>query len=133
MIEQLKYHEGFRAKPYKCTMDYLTIGYGTNLETRGITEAEAEMLLLNDLAEIEQRLDKLGLLSGHNDARRAALINMGYQLGVAGLLNFKNMLGFMRDKNYRLAADEALDSRWSMQTPNRAKEIAEQIRSGEWQ
>ena len=40
-IEQIKKHEGLELKVYTCTAGRLTIGYGRNLEDRGITEEEA--------------------------------------------------------------------------------------------
>lgn len=50
LIEQLKRHEGFSAKPYFCTANKLTIGYGRNLDDVGITESEASELLRQDIA-----------------------------------------------------------------------------------
>ena len=35
--ETLTRHEGFRDKPYKCSMGYWTIGIGRNLETVGLS------------------------------------------------------------------------------------------------
>ena len=49
LIAQLKRHESLELKPYKCTSGKLTIGVGRNLEDIGITEQEAELLLLNDI------------------------------------------------------------------------------------
>ena len=39
----------------------------------------------------------------------------------------------LKDENYATAAKELLDSRWAKQVGNRAKEVAEQLRTGEWQ
>jgi len=41
----LEFEEGLKLKPYKCPAGKLTIGIGRNLEDRGITEQEAQMLL----------------------------------------------------------------------------------------
>jgi lysozyme len=35
----------------------------------------------------------------------------------------------LKERDYKKAADEMLDSRWAKQTPNRAKELAEIMRS----
>ena len=134
LLDQVKFDEGLRLSVYKCTANKLTIGYGRNLEDNGISEDEAEELLLNDLARIEAALDREYLLvDTHNDARQSVLMNMAYQMGVRGLLGFKIMLGAYRGKDYSTAADEMLNSRWAKQTPGRAKRLAEQMRSGEWQ
>lgn len=133
MIEQLKQHEGLELKPYRCTSGKLTIGYGRNLEAKGISKGEAEVMLFSDIAEVEEKLVRAGLLSGLNDARKAVLINMAFQLGFNGLSKFRNMLAAVQSEQYVLAASEMLDSLWAKQTPNRAKELSEQMLTGEFQ
>ena len=49
LVDTIKRHEGLRLKPYLCTAGKLTIGYGRNLETNGISGDEAEYLLKNDI------------------------------------------------------------------------------------
>ncbi|MAI64813.1 MAG: glycoside hydrolase [Alteromonas sp.] len=132
-IRQIKRHEGLKLKPYKCTAGKLTIGYGRNLEDRGIDKDEAEQMLLRDMCEVEEQLFDKGLLDGLNDARKAVLINMGFQLGITGLLKFKRMLSALANHEYELAAKEMLDSRWAKQTPGRAKELYDQMATGEFQ
>jgi len=133
MIEQLKQHEGLELKPYRCTSGKLTIGYGRNLEAKGISKGEAEAMLFSDIAEVEDKLVRAGFLSGLNDARKAVLINMAFQLGFKGLSKFRNMLAAVQSEQYDLAASEMLDSLWAKQTPNRAKELSEQMLTGEFQ
>lgn len=132
-INQIKQHEGLKLKPYKCTAGKLTIGYGRNLEDKGINKSEAEEMLLRDICEVEERLFDAGLLDSQNDARKAVLINMAFQLGFNGLLGFKNMLEAVRRHEYELAGKEMLNSRWAMQTPTRAKELYDQMVTGEFQ
>ena len=134
MIEQIKLHEGLRLKPYKCTEGYLTIGYGRNLETNGISPDEAEEMLLADLSDVEESLHRHELLiEQHSDSRRAVLINMAFQIGVQGLLKFKNTIKAYKHYDYEKAAEEMLDSKWANQTPKRARLLAEQMRTGIWQ
>ena len=130
LIEQLKRHEGLRLKPYKCTMGYDTIGYGRNLETNGISKEEAETMLVNDMVSVMGQLSARGLLQDHTKPRQDVLVNMAFQMGVSGLLKFKNMIAALDDRNYSEAAKQMLDSRWAKQTPNRANELAEQMRTG---
>ena len=49
LVDQIKRHEGFRSKVYKCSAGKWTIGYGRNVEDVGITVTEAEYLLDKDL------------------------------------------------------------------------------------
>ena len=134
LLDQLKRHEGFVGYAYTDHLGYLTIGYGRLIDgERGgrITETEASLLLNNDVDRVIDALsDKLPRLHKHPDSVQNALINMAFQLGISGLLNFTNMLSALERYDYNTAADEALDSLWAQQTPERAREVSSMIRSG---
>jgi len=129
--EQLKRHEGCVLHAYQDHLGYTTIGYGRLIDERrggGISQAEAEALLSNDIARvvglIESEIDNLHTLP---ERVQHALINMGFQLGVTGLMAFTKMLAALKANDWELAAEEALNSRWAEQTPRRAHEIAKMI------
>lgn len=129
----LKKQEGYRKEPYLCTEGYWTVGYGRNLETNGIDEEEAEYLLKRDIARCRSELtEAIVFFSALDTVRQDALINMAFQMGVVGLMKFKNMLYHLSYGNYEKSAEEALDSRWAKQTPVRARQVAELIRTGEY-
>jgi lysozyme len=46
-------------------------------------------------------------------------------------MRFKKTLAALEARDFDRAADEALDSLWARQTPNRAERIAAAIRKGE--
>lgn len=129
-IQQLKIDEGFRGEPYKCTAGKTTIGYGRNLEANPITEDEAEYLLLNDLRKVENQLKGRPFFDKLNNTRKDVIINMSFNLGLAGVLKFQNMISAIVESDYNRAADEMLDSRWAKQVGNRAKRLSDKIRSG---
>ena len=52
--------------------------------------------------------------------RRAVLLSMAYQMGVDGLMKFKNMWAAINRQDWDDAADQMLDSKWARQTPERA-------------
>ena len=137
ILQQLKRDEGFRGEPYKCTEGYWTIGFGRNLETNPLTMDEAEILLENDVNHTLERLIAVDLLPSITldelTPRQAVWVNMAFQMGVSGVLRFKKAIRAYLDEDYRTCAEEMLDSRWSMQTPNRAHRLADQMISGEWQ
>lgn len=56
------------------------------------------------------------------------MANMAYQLGVSGVLRFRKMLEALRAGDREKAAEEALDSAWATQTPERAQRVARLIR-----
>lgn len=131
IIEQLKQDEGLRLRPYHCTEGKLTIGYGRNLDDVGISPAEAEAMLKADVDAVEADLRRrLPVFATLNEARRDALINMGFQLGVDGLLKFKLMIAALERQDWDEVGRQALDSRWAGQTPLRAGRVALQLQTG---
>ena len=129
-IAMLEIDEGLKLKPYRCTAGKLTIGYGRNLEDRGITIAEAEYLLQNDVECFHAQLSKFPAFAKLNEARQAVLINMAFNLGVDGLRNFKMMWAAISLDNYQGAAVQMLQSKWAGQVGERAKRLAEIMRRG---
>lgn len=125
LIEHIKEEEGFRGTPYKDTLGYLTIGYGTKLP---LDEAEAELLLTHRLKKMQKQLHRrITELYGEvqlPDKVWEILYHMSYQLGVQGVMNFKKMLGAIVNGNYIEASREMLDSKWALQTPNRAERLS---------
>lgn len=128
--EQLILHEGLRRKPYRCTEGYLTIGVGLNLDA-GITEDEAIWLLQNRLKGIIAQLEQYDWYTKLDPIRQKVLIDMAYNLGMAGLLKFRRMIAAIELGDYEAAADQMLDSRWARQVKTRADRLAEMMRTGE--
>lgn len=129
VIAWIKKCEGYNPRPYKDSLGVLTIGYGTNLE-QGLSEKQCNYLML---CEIQTCLDELNHYSWYtkqSPARKDALLNMCYNLGMPRLLTFKKMIKALDNMDYANAAKEALDSLWAKQVGNRAKDVALQIREG---
>ena len=57
----IKKHEGLSLKPYKCTAGKLTIGYGRNIEDKGISQEEAERFLDDRLYEFRDKMVGTGV------------------------------------------------------------------------
>lgn len=134
IIKQLLRDEGLLLKPYQDSVGKWTIGIGRNLSDVGITESEAYGLLHNDLEKVAKQLkEELPWLDSLSVERRAVLGNMCFNLGIAGLMQFKKFLTALRLGNYEHAAIEMLDSKWAKQVGPRAVRLAAQIRTGVWQ
>ena len=133
LVSQLKRHEGLRLKAYKCTAGKVSIGFGRNLDDRGITQAEADLMLENDVLFLMSILPaKISFFNELDKARADVLVNMAFNLGVNGLLKFKKMLAAIDDGYFTRAAAEMLDSKWAFQVGDRALELAEQMKTGEY-
>ena len=79
--EQLKRHEGYRDKPYRCTAGKLTIGFGRNLTDNGISRKEAEIMLRDDVIECVKDLEIIFTQKGFKSFPfevQQVLINMRY-------------------------------------------------------
>ena len=140
LLNQLRRHEGLRLDPYKCSEGYLTIGYGRNIETNGISDAEAEFMLLNDLVACESELNDEGWYNQLDEVRRAVVLNMSFNLGKPKLMQFKKFIGALSDDDYETASKEMVTgsdgvspSKWASQVGSRAYELADQMRTGQWQ
>lgn len=135
LIEELKRDEGCVLHAYQDSLGYTTIGIGRMIDERrggGISQDEAEYLLANDIERVTRALqERVDCFNDLDDVRQRSLVNMAFQLGIGGLLKFKKMLAAMDDEQWSTAANEALDSRWAQQTPERAKRIAYMIETGE--
>ncbi len=133
--EMIQRHEGFSRWVYKDTVGKWTIGIGRNVDKNGgpgITEDEALFLLSNDLQSINtEATQAFPWFSSLNDARQAAIIDMIYNIGMAGFQRFKQTISFLAQGNYPAAADEMLKSTWAVQVGARATELAGIIRTGE--
>lgn len=132
--EQLTRDEGLRLKPYTDSVGKLTVGVGRNLTDVGLSHDEAMMLLRNDIAHAANLLKKVfPWTESLDEARRGALINMSFNMGVAGLAGFHNFLAKLQAGDYPGAAAEMLDSKWAEQVGPRAQRLSRQIETGEWQ
>ena len=130
--EQLVRHEGLRLKPYRCTAGKLTIGIGRNLDDCGISQSEAYIMLINDIMNCEKQLQSKipDIYNGLDEVRKSVLLNMCFNLGINGLLGFKNTLAFVKAGDWERAANNMLVSRWAKQVGRRAIELSELMRKG---
>lgn len=127
--EKLAQHEGLRLRKYKDTKGVLTIGIGYNLEanmlnlpeseiksmmTIGITEEKAYSLLKQCCNKVEAELQRnIKFYSKLDSNTRYVLIELAFNLGIAGLLKFKKTLALIEKGDYKGASKELLNSKWA--------------------
>jgi lysozyme len=151
--QQLIRHEGLRLREYRCSAGKRTIGVGHNLADNGvpgwlkgrdlvhagISEIEADRLLVEDITDCVDQLTATipTLYAKLCDCRQAVLVNMCFNMGIGngdkGLLSFKNTLAYMASGEFDKAADGMLASKWAKQVGKRAIELSQQMRKGLWQ
>ena len=130
MTQELKIDEGFKPCVYQCTAGKPTIGYGHNLEDNELPEPIAENLLIHDYMKFYDKLCEHQWFCEMDDYRKRIIINMAYNIGISGLLRFRNMIAAIRNKDFNEAADEMVNSNWYDQVGSRSVRLVKMMRNG---
>lgn len=138
LVRQLNGDEGRKACVYQDHLGFWTIGVGRLVDARkpgaGLRPKEMDYLLANDIDDrVQQLTQRLPWFIQLDEARQGVLLNMSFQLGVDGLLAFKNTLALVQQGKYMEASTAMLQSKWAGQTPERAKRLSDQMATGVWQ
>jgi lysozyme len=134
LIEELRRDEGVRHSAYQDSRGFWTIGVGRLIDARKggrLSDREIDFLLEADIDRIMAALSQsLPWMADLSDARQRVLTNMAFNLGVGGLLSFRNTLVLVQSGQYLAAADEMLRSRWASQVGMRATRLSAMMKSG---
>lgn len=129
-------HEGRVPHAYQDSLGYWTIGVGHLIDRRKggkLPDHIIDALLDWDIDRTEELLARtLPWFRDLDPVRRAVLLDMAFNLGVAGLLGFKNTLAAVKEKRWEAAAHGMLASKWSRQVGYRSLRLADMMRSGRW-
>ena len=134
--EDLIRHEGYVTEIYLDSENLPTFGIGHLVTESDMeytwpvgTPVEDERILdvfnedcqtaYSDACAIFMNLD-----SQPFDCQRVC-INMAFNLGRNRLSNFKNMIRYVNEGNYVMAANEMVDSKWYRQVGRRSKELVD--------
>lgn len=133
---QLQRDEGTVLHAYQDHLGYWTIGTGRLIDKRkggGLSADEADYLLNNDIKRVAAEvLAALPWVENLGQARQCVLFAMAFQMGTAGLLKFVSTLKLVQAGDFTGASCQMLRSMWARQTPERAKRLAAQMKTGEW-
>ncbi|WP_242415509.1 glycoside hydrolase family protein [Sphingomonas panni] len=156
LVAELTRDEGLRLTTYRCAAAKLTIGIGRNLDDvgisgsearlfgcdtptqalahvkrHGVTKRQAESLFANDIVGCERDLDRrLPWWRSLDDVRQRVLLNMCFNLGINGLVGFRNTLRMVERREYEDAAANMLKSLWARQVGARAQRLSAMMRTG---
>lgn len=148
--------EGVRNRVYWDSEGYPTIGIGhliimrktkdmseinrilsehVGRQTNGsITSAEISQLFKQDLEKVQKDIVKNSrtgpVYIKMNRSRQMAMENMSFQMGVAGLAQFKNTLKAMEEERWKDAYRGLQDSLWARQTPGRSQRVSKVVLTG---
>jgi lysozyme len=148
MIER---HEGRRVRAYRDTMGLLTVGVGFSLERpdarsriarlgvdydalcRGeaeLSEAQIDRLLGEEVAITHRAVRHVYPdYDGFPEAARLVILDLAYNVGVAGLGTFVHFLDAVRARDWLRAIAELRDSTWFHQVGTRAEDDCQLLAS----
>ena len=130
LIKNIKDSEGFVEHVYNDSLGIPTIGFGFAIKDLILDEDIAEQILLRKVKKLIDRIDKkFDWFNLADDRVKEVIVEMCYQLGLAGFSKFKKTISYIEKKNYKEASKEMLDSKWAKQTPNRAKKLSKIVES----
>ena len=138
LLISVKAVEGYRNKVYLDSLGKRTVGVGhlcVEDHWEDHKEYSEEMLmkvLKDDLKNAIQGAEELcSDCPDLKDQAKEIIVEMVFQLGKTGVSKFRNMWKALEHDppNYERASIEMLDSRWASQTPGRAKEMSDHMRS----
>ncbi len=113
-----------------------TIGVGRNLAGRGITQAEAELLLSNDIAACEVELAPgMPWITTLSPGRQTVIYSLYFNVGLGNAARFEakwpNFLAQMKAGQFAQAADNLESSQpWATEVGPRAHRLGELVRYG---
>ncbi len=107
-----------------------TIGIGRALDVNGITEVEAQYLLGNDIDTAIRLMQNFPWYESQDDVRQNVLLSMVFNMGLQSLLNFHDLIRYLADARYDLAAKAMEDSLWAREVGARAVRLANEMRTG---
>lgn len=134
MTQELRRDEAVIPYAYPDSLGYLTIGVGRLIDKRKggrLSDDEIDYLLSNDIKDKVADLDRqLPWWRTLTENRQRVLVNMAFNLGIDGLLQFRKMLIDIQNEDYVSAANEMKSSRWATQVGARATRLETMMTQG---
>ena len=131
--EELLQEEGISLSTYEDSLGNKTIGVGHLLKeySEPITLEQAGRLLKKDImVAVEQCVKNIPCYGELDEARQYVLISMMFNMGWNRLKTFKRFFLALDNKAYSVASNEMLNSLWARQVRNRAKKLANIMKTG---
>ena len=142
IVRYVRFNEGSRNTMYLDSLGIPTIGVGFNLNrsdaqqkitalgydfdavlagTQAITDAAVGSLLAGDIdGSIHSAETLVANFDQLNDARKAVVVDMIFNLGATGFASFSHTIAAIQSGDFDAAATAMADSRWATQVGARA-------------
>ncbi|MBB3258243.1 lysozyme [Paraburkholderia bannensis] len=136
---ELRRDEGVRYSIYRDTAGIPTVGVGHNCQISPLpagwvcplTDDQVNQLMTNDITSTLAKLDfNLPWWSGLDEVRQRVIANMAFNMGISGLLTFRNTLTNIKLGYYTAAATGMRASLWARQVGVRSQRLAQAMETG---
>jgi lysozyme len=132
--------EGEKFIVYPCTKGKKTVGVGHNLDANPalyilgrklkygdkITKKESRDLLKHDIAECLEGIDKkMPFFNSLEEKYKIVLINMVFNIGIYGVLEFKNTIAAMKRNDVASVVKGLKNSKYYKQVGNRSARMVD--------
>jgi len=146
LIDLISDHEGVKFKVYDdatgqelkagdILIGHPTIGIGRNVakDGLGISQEEAEFMLMNDIDRVKEEIKNFPILH-LNEVRTAVIIDMAFNMGISrfNANKFPKFFNAIANEDFKLATKEMLDSNWARQTKRRSAKLSQMMLLGNW-
>lgn len=133
LIAMLERDEGRRPRAYRDSRGIWTVGVGHNLESTPFSDHVIDVIRDDDIRAIESELlARVPWVESLGGPRYTVVLDMAFNLGVAGLMTFDRFLTALHEGKWEKAADEMRESLWAQQVGQRATRLERQMVRGEW-
>ena len=139
--QMLRVHEGVKHKMYLDSKGIETIGIGHNLRDVPISDEAVSLIFQTDLENAIEEVERMfRWYTKLDDVRKAAIIDMIFNMGLPTFLTFKKTIDYLDEGDYESASAEILvgsgpggKSRYYADVGRRAETISQMLMTGEWQ
>lgn len=132
LTQQIAIHEGFSSSLYKDSLGFYTIGYGFCVSD-GIDQELAQLILNYQIQQATNELMNQPFYIGLDSVRQGVLIEFVFNIGLDGLLSFKNMIQSIMNKDWITAVADARNSKWANQVGEiRVNDMCSRLLTGQY-
>lgn len=119
--------------PYEDSVGLISIGWGRNLDGKGLSLKECQLLLSNDLHDAMQDAASLPYWEQLCGARQMVVVDMIFNLGLTRFLKFPKLNAALAAGDILQVAHEMKDSKWYTQVGSRARKLRRIMLTGVWE
>ena len=130
LIAQLELHEDRRKKAYTDEYGNVTVGVGRNLTGKGLSDAEIDFLLSNDIDEVLADLETFPWWASLDPVRQMVVADMRFNVGPSVFRTMRRFIKALTDGDYQRASVVMREMKWFRQVKTRGVRLVAMMQRG---